>query len=187
MSAAKPSKQALAQRPWSVPVAIDDVPETGRRIELAPDPTTRAALAKLARVAGLPRLFAGFDLTRHGRDGLRVVGSVQATVEQACVVTLEAIQSEVEEAIDLLFIPPQGLPAEPGEATVPVDAAEPPEPLQGGVVDLGALATEFLLLGIDPYPRKPNAVFDAPAASDPAESPFAALAAMKKEKNEKDR
>ena len=93
MSAAKPSKQALAQqRPWSVPVAIDDVPETGRRIELAPAPTTRAALAKLARVAGLPRLFAGFDLTRHGRDGLRVVGSVQATVEQACVVTLEAIR-----------------------------------------------------------------------------------------------
>jgi uncharacterized metal-binding protein YceD (DUF177 family) len=187
MSAAKPSKQAPAQRPWSVPVAIDDVPETGRRIELAPDPTTRAALAKLARVAGLPRLFAGFDLTRHGRDGLRVVGSVRATVEQACVVTLEAIQSEVEEAIDLLFIPPQGLPAEPGEATVPVDAAEPPEPLQGGVVDLGAVATEFLLLGIDPYPRKPNAVFDAPAASDPTESPFAALAALKKEKNEKDR
>ncbi len=39
---------------------------------------------------------------------------------------------------------------------------EPPEPLVGGTVDLGAIATEFLILGIDPYPRKPGAEFDAP-------------------------
>jgi uncharacterized metal-binding protein YceD (DUF177 family) len=183
MSAAKLSKRPPSQRPWSVPVAIEDVPDTGRRIELAADPATREALARLARVAGLPRLSAGFDVSRHGRDGLRVVGSVSATVDQACVVTLEPIQSEVEEAVDLLFTPPQ-VRLE-GEDPLAVDAAEPPEPLQGGVVDLGAVATEFLLLGIDPYPRKPNAVFDAPAASDATESPFAALAALKKEKTKK--
>jgi hypothetical protein len=57
--------------------------------------------------------------------------------------------------------------------------------LQGGTVDLGAVATEFLLLGIDPFPRKPNAVFDAPGGSDRPESPFAALAALKQEKTKK--
>jgi len=185
MSAAKPSKPPSSQRPWSVPVALEDVPETGRRIEFAADPPTREALAKLARVAGLPRLSAGFDLTRHGREGLRVMGSVSATVDQACVVTLEPIQSEVEEAVDLLFAPPRASPDEQGESPLAVDAAEPPEPLQGGAVDLGAVATEFLLLAIDPYPRKPNAVFDAPAASDASESPFAALAALNKEKTKK--
>ena len=185
MSAAKPSKPPPSQRPWSVPIAIEDVPDTGRRIDLAADPPTRETLAKLARVAGLPRLSANFDLTRHGRDGLRVVGSVSATVDQACVVTLEPIQSEVEEAVDLLFTPPQARPDVQGEGPLVVDAAEPPEPLQGGVVDLGAVATEFLLLGIDPYPRKPNAVFDAPAASGAIASPFAALAALKKEKTKK--
>ena len=51
------------------------------------------------------------------------------------------------------------------------------------MVDLGAVATEFLLLGIDPYPRKPGAVFDAPPAGDPASHPFAALAALKKGDN----
>ena len=54
-----------------------------------------------------------------------------------------------------------------------------------GVVDLGAVATEFLLLGIDPYPRKPGAVFDAPPAGDAAGHPFAALAALKKGDGEK--
>jgi hypothetical protein len=185
MSAAKPSERPPSSRPWSVPVAIEDVPETGRRIELVADRAIREALAKVAHVTGLPRLSAGFDLTRQGRDGLRVLGSVSATVDQACVVTLEPIQSEVEEAVDLLFAPPAALPAGPGEGPVVVDATEPPEPLQGGVVDLGAVATEFLLLGIDPYPRKPDAVFDAPTVADAGDSPFAALAALKKDKSKK--
>ena len=50
-----------------------------------------------------------------------------------------------------------------------------------GAVDLGAVATEFLLLGIDPYPRKPGAVFERPAAGRPGGHPFAALAALKKD------
>jgi hypothetical protein len=56
----------------------------------------------------------------------------------------------------------------------------------GGRIDLGALATEFLMLAIDPYPRKPGATFEAPAA-DPGGHPFAALAALKKGKAEDDR
>jgi hypothetical protein len=60
---------------------------------------------------------------------------------------------------------------------VPVEDA--PELLVDGVVDLGAIATEFLILGIDPYPRKAGAVFDPPAAGDESGHPFAALAALK--------
>ena len=67
-----------------------------------------------------------------------------------------------------------------------LDTEDPPEPLREGAVDLGALATEFLLLGIDPYPRKPGAVFDAPPAGDPSSHPFAALAALKKGGDPKD-
>ena len=55
-----------------------------------------------------------------------------------------------------------------------------PEPLIGGVVDLGALATEFLLLGLDPYPRKPGAVFEPPRDLKPDAGPFAALAKLTK-------
>ena len=51
-----------------------------------------------------------------------------------------------------------------------------PEPLAEGYVDLGVIATEYFLLGIDPYPRKEGAVFEATAPKDPAENPFAALA-----------
>ena len=57
---------------------------------------------------------------------------------------------------------------------------KPPEPLVDGKVDLGALATEFLMLGIDPYPRKAGAEFAPPKVEDAGEHPFAALAALEK-------
>ena len=70
-------------------------------------------------------------------------------------------------------------PADRAPATAD-DGDEPPEPLVGGTIDLGALATEFLLLGIDPYPRKAGAEFAPPKAEDDGAHPFAALEALKK-------
>ena len=84
-----------------MPVALNEVPETGRHLDLVADAHARAAIAKLAGLAALPRLAASFDVTLHGRDGLHVVGEVSATVHQTCVVTLEPIENEVDEPIDL--------------------------------------------------------------------------------------
>lgn len=174
------TKQSLRDPPWTLPVAVAEIPEAGRRFDLAPDARTRANIANVAAVLALPRLKAEFELTRQGRDGVRVVGSVSATVEQNCVVTLEPMQSEVEEAIDLVFAPPRPAP-ENAAANEPKVLGEDLEILRDGVVDLGAVATEFLILGIDPYPRKPGAVFEAPNTEEKAaDRPFAALAALKK-------
>jgi hypothetical protein len=57
---------------------------------------------------------------------------------------------------------------------------DPPEPIVNGMIDLGRVATDALFLGIDPYPRKPDAVFDQPeVAADAEDHPFAALKALK--------
>jgi hypothetical protein len=62
----------------------------------------------------------------------------------------------------------------------PVDA---PEPLIGNSVDLGAIASEFLMLAIDPYPRKSGVAFEPPAKEVDTGGPFAALAALKKKES----
>ena len=162
---------------WRVPVRLDEVPESGREVHLVADESVRAAAARAAGVIAISRLEAVFDLARRGRDGLQVRGSVSATVRQSCVVTLEPIENEVDEAVDVLFASQASLPGTQTE--IVAGAPEPPEPLVDGVADLGAIAIEFLMLGIDPYPRKPGAVFQAPAAADTAASPFAALGALK--------
>jgi uncharacterized metal-binding protein YceD (DUF177 family) len=158
--------------PWSVPVAIHEVPETGRRFELTADEATRNAVAQVAGLRALPRLQAAFDVVRRGRDGLHVAGTVSARVEQNCVVTLEPIEDDIETSVDLVFVPPREQAVE--------ESADAPEPLIEGIVDLGAVATEFLVLAVDPYPRKPGAIFQAPGIADTGNHPFAALAALKK-------
>src|SRR5215472_11024574 len=136
---------------WRVPMSVGDVPESGLRVELEADEPTRRAVAKAAGVNDVARLKARFDLARRGRNGLNVTGMVSALVGQLCVVSLEPIVSEVNEAIDLSFGDETSIPT--SALDVAVDAADPPEPLVNGMVDLGAIATEFLILGIDPYPR----------------------------------
>jgi uncharacterized metal-binding protein YceD (DUF177 family) len=169
-------------RPWSVPVTLHEVPESGRRFELTADAATRAVIARSAGLRDLPRLQAAFDVSRRGANGLHVTGRVSATVGQICVVTLDSIESEVEEPVDLSFVAgaPPALEHAPGQGRqMEIITTESPEPLLNDTVDLGALATEFLILGVDPYPRKPGAVFQPPPAGDESEHPFAALAKLK--------
>jgi uncharacterized metal-binding protein YceD (DUF177 family) len=169
-------------RLWSVPVAVEDIPDTGLHIEIEAPAATRAEVAELAVLRELPQLSAVFDLTRHGAE-VHVAGQVSARVGQTCVVTLEPIESDIRETVDLKFAPAQagGTVAEPKSARKrSLGGDEPPEPLVGGMLDLGALATEFLILGIDPYPRKPGAQFAPPKLEDAGEHPFAALESLKK-------
>ena len=156
----------VPERPWSVTVAVSEVPETGRHLDLVAEEPVRSAVARLAGLDALPRLEATFDLTPQGRAGLHVTGRLAATVGQTCVVTLEPIENEIEESIDVVFTP--GAAPARGAAGDEIDSAgdDVPEPLVGGAVDLGAIATEFLLLAIDPYPRKPGAVFQPPVTED---------------------
>jgi len=165
---------------WSIPVRRDDVPDTGLHLDLAADAASRAAVATLAGVREIARLEASFDVTRQG-SGLRVAGEVRASVGQTCVVTLEPIASEINEPVDLVFRPP-GATVHASDAAHDLDPAaeDEPELLVDGTADLGAAATEFLLLAIDPYPRKPGVIFEAPASGDAGAHPFAALEALKK-------
>jgi uncharacterized metal-binding protein YceD (DUF177 family) len=160
-----------------VPLRADDVSEAGRHVALTADAATRAAIAKAAKITGIEELVARFDIKRRGREGLRVTGQVTATVGQICVVSLEPMTGHVDEAIDLTFMPAADIP-EPDESE-DAPQIDRPEPLIDGGIDLGAIAAEFVLLGIDPYPRKPDATFAPPAAGDEKDNPFTALAALK--------
>src|SRR5215470_19207733 len=139
-----PMAEAKAQdfiAPWHVPVAVEEVAETGQHFDLVADATVRAAVAKIAGLRDLPRFEGSFDVVRRGYGGLHVTGSVSATVGQTCVVSLEPLANEVDESIDLVFEPPTmaPLPDSPQSHGHSVDL-NGPEPLVGGVVDLGALA-----------------------------------------------
>jgi uncharacterized metal-binding protein YceD (DUF177 family) len=126
---------------------------------------------------------AAFDLTLKPDGKVHVTGRVTARVGQDCVVTLDPIENELDEPVDLIFAPPEQIPLladlVDDDMEDDVEAPDPPEPIVNGQIDLGRIATDALLLGIDPYPRKEGAVFEAEIeAGDPGDHPFAALKAL---------
>ncbi|MGE0289917.1 MAG: DUF177 domain-containing protein [Bradyrhizobium sp.] len=166
--------------PWRSPVVLAQIPERGLHRELDADEAQRKAMAEVAGLREVLSARASFDVTPKSGGRFQVSGVVRARIGQTCVVTLDPIETEIDEEIDLTFAPPEQIPALSALAD---DAAEgesdPPEPIEGGIIDLGRLATDALFLGIDPYPRKPDAVFHhGVTPPDPEDHPFAALKAL---------
>jgi hypothetical protein len=169
--------------PWSVPVLVAQIPDTGLHREIEPDPAARDAMAEIAGLREILSASASLDLTPEKAGRVHVAGRVRARIGQTCVVSLDPIENDIDEAIDLIFAPPEQIPelADLVDEAVESDAEipDPPEPIVNGVIDLGRLATDALFLAIDPYPRKPDTVFKPVIeAADPEDHPFAALKAL---------
>lgn len=164
-------------------MAVDDIPETGLHREIEAPASVLAGVAALADVRELSGLSATVDVTRKGTGEsvrVHVAGRVRARVGQTCVVSLEPVETDVDEPIDVTFAAAEAAIAAEDEERRRKPKDDPPEPLVGGTVNLGAIATEFLILGIDPYPRKADVEFTPPKVESDAPHPFAALEALKK-------
>jgi hypothetical protein len=177
--------------PWSVPIVVAQIPDTGLHREIDTNPRQRSAIADLGGLREVQSANASLDLTLMREGRVHVVGRVRARIEQTCVVTLEPIENDIDEAIDLVFAPPEQIPAladlVDDAATSDAEIPDPPEPIVAGTIDLGRLATDALFLGVDPYPRKPGAVFEAPAIPpDPEDHPFAALKGLRRDPDQPD-
>jgi uncharacterized metal-binding protein YceD (DUF177 family) len=171
--------------PWSATIALPQIPGTGLHRDLEADQTARIAMAEVAGLREIRSASASFDVIPNSGGRFHVSGRVRARVGQTCVVTLEPIENDIDEPIDLMFAPPEQIPVLADlvdEAAVDEGGEIPdlPEPIENGVIDLGRLATDALFLAIDPYPRKPDAVFEPViTAANPEDHPFAALKALK--------
>lgn len=170
--------------PWRFPLAVAQIPETGLHRDIAADQAVCHAVADVGGLREVLSLQASFDVTPRSGGRFHVAGHVRARVGQTCVVTLEELENDVDEPIDLTFAPPEQIP----QMAALVDEAEesdeetpdPPEPIENGMIDLGRVATDALYLAVDPYPRKPGVVFEPVVeAIDPKDHPFAALKALK--------
>jgi uncharacterized metal-binding protein YceD (DUF177 family) len=169
--------------PWRVPVLVAQIPDTGVHRDIEASPATRAAMAEVGGLREILSASASLDVTPKSGGRFYVAGHVRARIGQTCVVTLDPIENDIDEPIDLIFAPPDQIPqlADLVDETAESDTEipDPPEPIENGFIDLGRLATDALFLAVDPYPRKPDAVFEPLVeVPDPEDHPFAALKAL---------
>jgi uncharacterized metal-binding protein YceD (DUF177 family) len=177
----------MTQPLFSRPIRVDAIPREGLETRIEADTTERAALATFNGLPAIAGLAASFSL-KHGAGGTIILrGGLDAEVTQTCVVSLEPFEASISTPIDMRFAPPDQI-APPrvsvSEAEeIDVGEEDEPDPIVDGVIDLGAVASEFLTLNLDPYPRKPGVVFEPLVSGDDAReaSPFSALAERKKD------
>ncbi len=158
---------------FSRPTRVQPLPRDGLALEIEANAQERAALAKLNGLPGIERLSASFRIAKW-RRGVEVEGELSARVTQTCVVSLEPFEVDIDEPIEAKFLPVEAMPA----ATESEADADAPDPLVDGRIDLGALASEFLTLALDPYPRKPGVAFEPSSPAKEPESPFSRLRAL---------
>ncbi len=185
--------KAPLQSEFSHVVEVAQIGPAGVNARLKASPAQCAALAKRFGIPAVFSLEAEVRLETAAEDGqFRLIGSLVADVEQACVVSLEPVEEHVEASFERLYAPPEAI--QPLQATVDdgdeeadwldPDAVDPPDSIEDGRIDMGEAVAEELALSLDPYPRKPDAQFPAGYRPDPEDeavtNPFAALAKLKK-------
>ena len=179
----------LPPLPLSHPLRVEDIKMRGSHV------VVRAQAAELPRIAAhlglasVEALEARYVASRSG-EKVKLEGVIKAALHQTCIVTLDAFPVELEVPVRLDFAPEEEsrIAARRAEADdhgkvdveVKLNEDDPPEPIVDGIIDLGTVTLEFLALGLDPYPRKPGVSFEAGPAEPEVESPFAALAKLKR-------
>jgi uncharacterized metal-binding protein YceD (DUF177 family) len=144
------------------------------RLEMSAE--DRADLADALDVPRVDRVEGEIKAAR--RAGLiEVEGRIIAKLVRACVVSLEEMDEEIDETFAVTFTEEQQ-PAREGEFEADLDA---PEPIEGGVVDFGAVLLEQLVLAMDPHPRIEGAAPVEDPGAGARISPFDVLERLKSE------
>ena len=182
----KSSDEAEASFLCSHIFKIDEISSNGVSGTLEVSAQDCAAIAKFLDLLSLDSMRMDFNLQRSGRGRFKLKAHLIADVAQSCVLTLESIESKVDEQFNIEFWPPEDVAqleseAEEAGMDVPLDG---PEPILEGRIDIGQMAYEHFAAALEPYPRNPDASFDwkdpqAGPDSEDGNKPFAELARLK--------
>jgi uncharacterized metal-binding protein YceD (DUF177 family) len=135
----------------------------------APDAAARAELARSLDLLAIKTLTFTGSITPSGRDEMTLTGTLTASVDQACVVSLVPVPARITEQVRRRYV--AGLPVPEGEEMeMPEDDATEPMP---EVIDLAEVTTEALALALPLYPRAPGATLGEAVFADAGVKPLA--------------
>lgn len=175
---------------FSYPVKVGNISANAVTVRLEANEAERKALGDLWGVLEVQSLAAELQIARWKKDGVKIKGRVKARIVQACVVTLEPVQSEIDEPVEAIFVPEGSRLAriaanDSGEMILDPEGPDLPDTFTGDTIDVGLAVTEHAALAIDPYPRKQGVSFgeriESSEKDDVRPNPFAALKDWKKD------
>jgi len=154
----------------------------GRDVELVATAEECARLAERFGVVQIDRLKATLSLAREG-DTVQANGRLEARLVQSCAVSAEDLPITVSEPLALRFVPAKA--ADHPEEELEIDSTDPDEiEYSGTAIDLGETIAQSLGLAIDPFATGPEAASAREKLRNETDSPFAALAALKRKQDD---
>jgi uncharacterized metal-binding protein YceD (DUF177 family) len=164
--------------------AVLDIPASGLSTVRRAEPDGLERVARALELIVCSSLTATYTIMPTGGGHFRLSGRLQASLQQACVVTLEPVAEEIDETFDIAFWPEADIPP-PASGEIALDDEPEIEPIIEGQIEVGRVVFECLAGAINPFPRQADAALEQVAASPKGsqdgkpESPFAVLAKIK--------
>ena len=171
-------------------IDLDRLGRSGSAVEIAATESECAALAKRFGFLSLQGFSARVTVDLQPGDQVIVEGRLRGKIVQACVLSLEPVTQELDDAFRIVFQKDLAEERDPesGEAVLNAQA-DAPEPLSGNMLDVGEIVAEQLSLAAEPYPRHPGVKLEdvlpkpkgGPRRGAPGQQrhPFAGLAALR--------
>lgn len=171
-------------------IDLDRLGRSGSAVEIAATESECAALATRFGFLSLQGFAARVTVDLQLGEQVIVEGRLRGKIVQACVLTLEPVTQELDDAFRIVFQKDLAEERDPesGEAVLNAQA-DAPEPLAGNMLDVGEIVAEQLSLAAEPYPRRPGVKLEdvlpkskgGPRRGAPGQQrhPFAGLAALR--------
>lgn len=157
---------------WVHFINADDAGQELTELHLEPNEADLKKIAELIGILELKSLKADLRFKRvQGGLVVKVSGDFKADVVQACVVTLDPIESHIDDNFTAWFADPaqaisfnkalkqRDMEKKHGETPI-VDEKDDPEVIVDGKIDIGDTITQFLSLSLDPYPHKEGVQYE---------------------------
>ena len=155
----------------------------GRTLTLTADEAERAALAARFDLVSIDRLEARVLLDAEGQT-IAAKGTVEADLVQRCAVSAEDLPASINDEFELRFVPASRTFAPDEEVEIDADDCDEIE-YSGTMIDVGEAVAQSLALAIDPFATGPEAEAARALLKTESASPFAVLAGLKKNADQK--
>ena len=164
--------------------ATEDIPEAGLEVERAATAEERKAIADALDLIACTSLTARYTISPRGEGHFRLTGTLQARVEQSCVVTLEPLTNDIAESFSVDYWPETDMPAPDAAASSTCTTSRISSPsLPAGCKWAASCSSAWPGPSTSSRgsPERPSRRLRRPkvTALRTAESPFAALAKIK--------
>ena len=140
-------------------IDVNEIRDQGRiAVEVQANAAECAALAERCDILAVDNLTARLTLTSSkGSDLVKIQVKLDATIDQACIVTLGPVKEEIHENYTEVHTTSEEALVAPDD----VDGTEdqPIELIENEKVDIKELVAQWIVLSMDPFPRSADTPF----------------------------